>query len=93
MGAGNIIASAALVWLILSDLLRIDGSETTVFNLDQVNDAAAHAGPFQRTEIRMAPDRQPGQRHSKKPLDLCPGTVLSRFRIPGMFGQKTGQPA
>jgi NADPH:quinone reductase-like Zn-dependent oxidoreductase len=49
-------APAALVKLIRSGLLRIDGFTTTVFGLDQINDAIAHAaanaGAFRRTELR-----------------------------------------
>ncbi len=52
-------APAQLVKLIRSGLLRIDAVETAVFALDNVNEAVAHAaanaGPFQRTEIRIRP--------------------------------------
>lgn len=49
-------APAALVKLIRSSLLTIDGFETATFGLDQINEAIAHAaanaGPFRRTELR-----------------------------------------
>jgi alcohol dehydrogenase len=50
-------AGPRMVQLIRSGLLKLDNYELTVFALDDINEAVAHAaahpGPFQKTIIRM----------------------------------------
>ena len=73
-------ASIRLVALIRSGLLRLDNFDVTTFELDNANEAVAHAaanhGPFKMTAIRPGRSARPRFNREKRCQTACkPGSV------------------